>query len=431
MRNKKYRLEHFLYYDFQAITNHLTNMAEKGWLLDAITPIFWVYKRIAPKKIPFAISYFKPASQFNPEPTIEQDDYVAYCVNEGWNIVAQWHKVLIFAGASEHPTPIDTDDAVTLANIHAVMKGSYLTPMLVSLITFLLYAIMNFFIFQRNWIENFSSPSQLIAAALPFVYIFLYLTDSIHYFLWYQKAKKRINNEQSFPSHLTSLIFLHRGLVIVVAALLILFIRLLPLASQIGLVVLSLGLVTLTASLPGIWRRKKVSAASNQIYSDTLSMLAFVLVIAMGPILFRSMSETYRFVDEAILPITLKELEFSKLTTDQLMIEQSTFLLSYYRVHQAEQAASEEEVPTSLILAYTIVDLHIPALQALVMEDLTSCYKRCQFQEVDAAQWHADYVLQSSTDYIVIWGNRYVKIHLPATPTASQIDQIAKALSQQ
>ena len=77
MRNKKRRMEFFSFYNHTSITAHLEKMARNGWLLEEIRRNTWIYRRIEPKKLRFAVSYYPKASEYDPEPSPEQRDFWA------------------------------------------------------------------------------------------------------------------------------------------------------------------------------------------------------------------------------------------------------------------------------------------------------------------------------------------------------------------
>ena len=72
MKNTKRRIEPLSFFDHTGISGHLEKMAAKGWMIEKIVNTGWIYRRIEPKKIHFAVSYFPKASEFDPEPSEEQ-----------------------------------------------------------------------------------------------------------------------------------------------------------------------------------------------------------------------------------------------------------------------------------------------------------------------------------------------------------------------
>lgn len=65
MKNTKRRIEPLSFFDHTGISGHLEKMAAKGWMIEKIVNTGWVYRRIEPKKIHFAVSYFPKASEFD------------------------------------------------------------------------------------------------------------------------------------------------------------------------------------------------------------------------------------------------------------------------------------------------------------------------------------------------------------------------------
>ena len=84
MKDRKYELNRFSIYDSTAVQRHLEEMAAKGWMLDRVTGLGWVYRRIEPKKLHFSVTYYPKASDFDPGPTEGQQVYHAFSAHAGW-----------------------------------------------------------------------------------------------------------------------------------------------------------------------------------------------------------------------------------------------------------------------------------------------------------------------------------------------------------
>lgn len=70
MKDTKQRMEFFSFYNHTGIEEHLSKMAQKGWMIESITNVSWTYRKIEPihsfflyisSAIPFA-SFFCPFS---------------------------------------------------------------------------------------------------------------------------------------------------------------------------------------------------------------------------------------------------------------------------------------------------------------------------------------------------------------------------------
>ena len=72
MRQYKWVISAFTFYDRTGIQFFLEKQAAKGWLLDKMGQFGWRFRRIVPTKIHFAVTYFPKASAFDPEPSEQQ-----------------------------------------------------------------------------------------------------------------------------------------------------------------------------------------------------------------------------------------------------------------------------------------------------------------------------------------------------------------------
>jgi len=109
MKNTKRRLEPLSFFNHTGISRHLEKMAAKGWMIEKIVNTGWVYRRIEPKNIHFAVSYFPKASEFDPEPSEEQKMFHDFCAHTGWQLACTSAQLQIFYNERENPTPIETD----------------------------------------------------------------------------------------------------------------------------------------------------------------------------------------------------------------------------------------------------------------------------------------------------------------------------------
>ena len=66
MKDRKYRLESFAFYDHTAIQGRVEEMASRGWLLQKPGNFLWRYRRIPPQRLHAAVTYVPTASEFEP-----------------------------------------------------------------------------------------------------------------------------------------------------------------------------------------------------------------------------------------------------------------------------------------------------------------------------------------------------------------------------
>ena len=146
MKNTKRRIEPLSFFDHTGISGHLERMAAKGWMIEKIINTGWVYRRIEPKNIHFAVSYFPKASEFDPEPSEEQKMFHDFCAHTGWQLACTSAQLQIFYNERENPIPIETDPELELQAIHASAKKGFI-PQYIALLAI---ALLN----GAMWISN-------------------------------------------------------------------------------------------------------------------------------------------------------------------------------------------------------------------------------------------------------------------------------------
>ena len=167
MRERKRRVEAYSFFDHKGIAAHLEYMAAKGWMIEKLTNFGWVYRRITPKKLHFAVSYYPKASEFDPEPSEEQQVFHDFCRHTGWKLACASGQMQIFYNEGENPTPIETEPQLELEAIRASAKKSFLPSYMLLLAIALLNGIMLVFNLREDPIGLLSSPSRLFSGLAP------------------------------------------------------------------------------------------------------------------------------------------------------------------------------------------------------------------------------------------------------------------------
>ena len=58
----------YSFLDRKRVTDHLADMAARGWMLDRLGTWSWHYRRTEPKQLRFAVTFFAGAGRFSPAP---------------------------------------------------------------------------------------------------------------------------------------------------------------------------------------------------------------------------------------------------------------------------------------------------------------------------------------------------------------------------
>lgn len=279
MRNYKYLMAQFTFYDRTGICRLLEQQAEKGWVLDKVTNYAWRLRRMEPKKLHYAVAYFPKASAYDPHPSEAQRELQEFCAHSGWILAGTMAQMQIFYNESENPVPIETDPMVELENIHKSAKKSYLPAyfMLLGLAIFqIVLQVGQLISFPLTYLSQNTTLFNWLCQG---VLLVMCATEIGGYFSWYRKAKAAAENGE-FVQTRGSRKFQLTLLGIVVAALILLLISMKPrLATMMILtLVLMFGAIGGTMGLHMWMKKKGVSRNTNRIVTWT-SSIAFALVV--------------------------------------------------------------------------------------------------------------------------------------------------------
>ena len=193
-RQKKREVNLYSYYDHAGIVRHLEDMARRGWQLEKAGSIFWHYRRCAPAELHYAVVYFAKASQFDPEPPEEQQEFWELCKATGWELVSSRYQMQIFCNPAADPTPIETDPVVQVENVRAAMKKGAVRGNWCMVFCALLQIWLQF--------HNVSTIRSLLASNTYLFAIFVWVmllaeavAGLISYYRWYKKARTAAREE--------------------------------------------------------------------------------------------------------------------------------------------------------------------------------------------------------------------------------------------
>ena len=189
MRDTKRRIEPLSFYDHNGISSHLEKMAAKGWMLEKIINTGWVYRRIEPKNVHFAVSYYPKASEFDPEPSEEQKMFHDFCAHTGWQLACTSAQLQIFYNERENPTPIETEPELELQAIHASAKKSFIPSYIFLLVLAGVQGALWISNLLGDPLDLLSNPTQLFIGFIWLLLGILCGAELICYFRWHAKAK--------------------------------------------------------------------------------------------------------------------------------------------------------------------------------------------------------------------------------------------------
>ena len=191
MKDKKRRVESFMFFDYAGVERHLQKMAAKGWRLESTANWAWTYRRAEPAQMTYAVTYVPEASDWNPEPIRNEQELEEFCAAAGWQKACQWGKAQIYCTEQADPVPIETDEAMRLEIIRKSMRKGVLPSYFMLLAVFALNIWTQWSSFRLDPVD-FLSGNKLALMAMIFWGIFIDLWGMFYYLWWSRKSERAV-----------------------------------------------------------------------------------------------------------------------------------------------------------------------------------------------------------------------------------------------
>lgn len=463
MTNTKRRFVQFTFYDRTGIQDYLEKQAQKGWLLEKITPLGWVFRSMEPKLLHFSVTYFPQASAFDPEPSENQKRFQDFCAHTGWELAAANAQMQIFYNENENPIPIETDAAIEVETIHKAVKKSFLPAQLLLLATGILQGSLFVWRLLSDPIRVLASNVNLFTGLCWALVLLLTLVEITSYFLWHKKAKKTAKLDGSFVKTKSHRRFQLAVLYFMFATLGLMFASF----SSSGMALAFLATTTviiaifaLVLSISALMKRLKASAKVNFTITMILTFVfsfgvaGIVMILIINGIIElvpeRTPTETYEYngwtfeVYNDELPLTVEDImdiEYHEYSC-RWTAEETLFLAQLNAVQRPRMDALD--MPK---LEYTITKIKTPffydwCLQSLlsshsswISEDIYGQIIYDTFEPTDATPWGANaaYRLCRGDNlmnvYLVCFDDRIIEIKPDWELTTEQMSIIGQKLS--
>ena len=452
MKDHKWDYIFFSFYDRTGMERHLEKRAAQGWLLERITNLGWHYRRIEPRQLHFTVTYYLRASQFDPEPTEDQQEFHDFCLQSGWKLAAASGKMQVFYNEEPDPVPIDTEPALELERIGEIAMRYLLAWIILGILGFVMNVSWFWSILHRP-IDLLSSATNLATGLIWLGLALWCVSDFICYFTWRHKAKRAAALGEFVPTRGCHRLLQATTVMTVLALLYILLADRRPGFRVVLLAMLAM-YVLLFLSVNGVknfLKRRKASRALNRgVTLGVDVVLAFALTGAITVGVFwgiRSglISTVDQVVDPPLSVEDLAEVKDERYITERQA--EATFLISrrnFYQHIPYNQIGSGDGVA---FLEYTIVDVHVPFLYDWCVEELLhdrddwsgetdDGQPYYQYKTIDPAPWGAEQAYQlwaggerASDTYLVCWPGRIVELEPTFELTEEQMILAAEKLA--
>lgn len=465
MKNFKRELPMFSFYSYTSIQRHLEKRAREGWRLIKAEKGGWLYRRMDPKDLHYAVVYFPDSSQFDPAPTEGQQTLRDYCLAAGWEPVTGWGQAQIYCNPQPDPVPIETEPSVQLSTIRRTMRRTFLPDMLSSAVLFLGLWAMQLANLYRDPAEYLASSSNLWLLLSLLLGLLSQLMDVGGYVSWLLRSKRSIANGGGCVCAVGHP-WRTRGLLLAMFAALLFQLLAMANAAMYGFAALHLlgmaGISYAAWRLQGNMKRRKFSRTINRaITMGTILALSVLLLAALTAGLFMSLhagvgerkpAQTYEYFGQTwevyhdALPLRLEDLmpvDSSCYSTE--LRTSSSPLLERWEADQNARFDAPKGLPD---LSYELVFYKVPALRALVEQGYVRRVQRYNrnipeeylaehgesYQAADPAPWGADRVYQRYTggnpshEFLLCWEDRIALIRFYWDPAPVQRAAAGKLL---
>lgn len=441
MKMQKRRMEFFSFYDHTGMERHLEQMAEKGWILEKIGNLGWVYRRESPQKVHVKVSYDPKGSQFDPEMEEKGEEKAELCHHTGWKLMAHLAQFQVFYNWEDDPVPMETDPEMEVNSIHRTAKRTYLPVICVWFGIAAVYLYLFGIGIANDLMSTLSDTTALFRGFLGLLLLILVGTELVGYLRWYTKAKKLAQQGEFWKTKSKGVIQRTVCWMIVVTLVLWLTDMLvrdnpaMRLAAVTSIVLILYASVAIP-QLIRVMRRKKVSKQINETVTACLVFLVPLLVVG-GMIAMIVGADWHnqdrgsgmaQYLQEPPLNIEQLLAVDGQQYTQQVWAKESPLLGTFKMMETEEwELLENEDAPE---LTYTLVQLHIPSLYRWCCNS----YLEGEYRETDPEPWLADAAYQYMdgdhplSGYLLCYSDRLVRITFSWKPTQEQMSVVGEKL---
>ena len=456
MKDVKYCLESFAFYDHVTIQEKLQAKAQEGWLVEKAGNFLWKYRRIEPKELHIAVIYVPNASEFDPVETEEQQMMEEFAKKDGWNLACRWGQMHIFYNEEKAPTPMETDTVTQVETIHRAMKKGMLPAYLFSFLLCIYELVCMIGEAKANPVKFFSTPHSLYSIPAYNLLLVATMIELTFYFLWYKKAKKLAKETGDFLG-----IHLNHKISFVFIALSILLI-LISFVSSGGTVVVAM-IIWIMAMIINIaivhtmkhWMKKQgIPRGINRFLSVFVSIVCVLSFLAIMVFLVvkyeigdtRKVVGTYELygrihnIYNDPLPLEMEDIMEIDAQYSKEANGTQTIFVSQMEYKQDAIPVEGKSIPE---FSYTITEIKVPFLyevckQSLLRERQDKIGDDYIFNNhyvpMDTTIWRAKeaYQLHWSSHmldvYLICWEDKIVEIEFDWQVTEEEIKKVVEIL---
>ena len=188
----------YSFLDRKRVTDHLADMAARGWMLDRLGTWSWHYRRTEPKQLRFAVTFLAGAGRFSPARRRGWTPFRTTAPKPGGTRRPAPTRYKCFT-ADPAAVPIDTDPAAELENIRRSIGKPMIRNYLALLLLCLLEVAFQCYQIWTDPVDTLASPTALLAATAYLPLLVLTLASLLLYRRWQWRAEAAVEAGLPLP----------------------------------------------------------------------------------------------------------------------------------------------------------------------------------------------------------------------------------------
>lgn len=432
----------FQMYECSRVEKFLTEMAEKGWMLEKLKGNQFTFQPCSPSKINFSVNIFDDSLGYGSYKEATRT-YLELCEKAGWEFIGNWQKVYIFYTQDYNAVSIETDDELTLSIINKnILKENIYHWFIVPVLSGISNGML---------LDNFKSLiSEYLSLAILVTWVVLIINaivGIVSYVTWYYSSKKRIKGGKELRYYdgknksILMRINLQFGCVLFI---------LLSIAGILNgdIVLLIIMVVLLVCFIYSIYKSKSESW-SKKVKRNVMVTMIFlaIMMIGLGTTISILNSHDFRIRNELLMYREDGGLSFSIINHDELPVTLEEYGILLENNDNIKKETTADVSSTIFAQDYTYSDYYITKHQEYLMginyelfqsdfQWVIDWYLDDEWSDPDygieitnadptrfkAEKLYIQELEENSYRYIAVYGKKVLILELDEEPTNEQIN---------
>lgn len=438
MKHRKRRWKNFAFFDRTGMVNFLEREAEKGWMLEDVSGMWWTFRRGEPSPAHVWVTYL-PQDLYDPQPSRPLEDMSELGAHTGWKLMVTTSTIQVFYNWEADPLPMETDPITEVEGMHGmfrktVLKGSWMW--FVGLTVLLMMEV------GYLWSSPIVALSSYLHTYLTLQYGILWVllgTELGGYYLWLSTARRKAQQGVLAETRWWSALHGMLNGVVLVALLLWLGLSLWRNYSASFLWTLLLYAVSALVGVSGVawmrdsFRRRSVPRERTKFVTSVASFVMVVAILAAAGGLATQMGwfpagagDSWWSQHPDGMPLTVEQLR-GDVGNQEFYIRRNgeeSLVLGYYQGWQIGEDETAEELDTVM---YTVTLVKLPALYNLCRDTMLWA----DHEAVDPTPWLAQEAYRETDHgrlrtYLLCYETCVVEIRFGWDPTEEQMQLVGE-----